>query len=201
MKKAPSLRALFLCLAFHMESKNFTIELCTPRLRLRKIQLEDAMEISNLLKDREVAATTLMLPFPCSTEDARSMINKYKDEEKLQKAMRWAITNIENNKMMGGMRLVLNKAFNSAEIGFWLGKAFWRNNYTWEAANKVIAYGFEELKLNRLEAHAMVENLSSIYLLEKLGFTQEGLHPELVIKWGEYKDVLTFGLLLKKYTK
>lgn len=184
-----------------MDSKNFTIELRSSRLRLRTIQTEDAMEISCLLKDREVAATTLMLPFPCDTKDALSMIHKYKEEEKLQKTIRWAITSKENDKFIGEIRLVLNKAFNSAELGFWIGKAFWRNGYTCEAARIVIEYGFEALKLNRLEAHAMVENLSSINLLNKLGFTQEGLHPELVIKWEEYKDVMTFGLLRKKYLK
>jgi len=161
--------------------------------------MEDALGISTLLKDKVVAETTLMLPFPCSTKIARKMIHTYKEEEKLQKTMRWAITTIESNKLMGEIRLVLNKDFNSAEIGFWHGKIFWRNGYTLEAANKVIEFGFRELKLNRIEAHSMIENISSINLLKKVGFTKEGLHPELVLKWGEYKDVMTFGLLRKNY--
>lgn len=161
--------------------------------------MEDALGISTLLKDKVVAETTLMLPFPCGTKIARKMIHTYEEEEKLQKTMRWAITTIESNKLMGEIRLVLNKGFNSAEIGFWLGKNFWRNGYTLEAANKVIEFGFKELKLNRIEAHSMIENISSINLLKKVGFTKEGLHPELVIKWGEYKDVMTFGLLRNNY--
>ena len=123
--------------------------------------MEDALGISTLLKDKVVAETTLMLPFPCSTKIARKMIHTYEEEEKLQKTMRWAITTIESNKLMGEIRLVLNKGFNSAEIGFWLGKNFWRNGYTLEAANKVIEFGFKELKLNRIEAHSMIENISS----------------------------------------
>lgn len=84
--------------------------------------MEDALGISTLLKDKVVAETTLMLPFPCGTKIARKMIHTYEEEEKLQKTMRWAITTIESNKLMGEIRLVLNKDFNSAEIGFYNGR-------------------------------------------------------------------------------
>ena len=184
-----------------MKATDFKRELFTKRLQLRKFKESDAQYISDLLKFKEVASTTLMLPFPCPVDKAEKMILEYLDDEKQQKVMRWAITKQEDNEFIGGIRLVPNSLFNSAEIGFWLGKPFWRNGYTYEAAMKVIEFGFTELNLNRFVAHSMTENSSSIRLLEKLGFSQEGLHPELVIKWGVYKDVMTFGQLRKNYVK
>jgi len=182
-----------------MDSIHFSKLLQTNRLILRKFKPEDAREIVNILQDKEVASTTLMLPYPCTLEESKKIIASYLDEQKHYKTMRWAIILRDNNKFIGGIRLVPNNRFNSAEIGFWLGKEFWRNGYTFEAAEVVIRFGFNELKLNRLEAHAMTENMSSVKLLEKLGFNQEGYHPDLVIKWDEYKDVITFGLLRKNF--
>ena len=182
-----------------MDVPDYKKELATERLLLRKFKMSDAQFIANLLKEKEVAATTLMLPFPCSVKKAEKMIAEFHEEEQYQKATRWAIVLKETNEVMGGLRLAPNMAFNSAEIGFWLGRPYWRNGYILEAAKKVMEFAFDKMGINRLEAHAMQENLASIELLMKLGFSKEGYHPELVIKWGLYKDVITFGLLRKAY--
>ena len=182
-----------------MEANNYISKLYTERLTLRPYQSKDGKEIFNLLKDKEVAATTLLLPFPCNIDDAENILSDYINEQKLQKSMRWAITYSAGNEFIGGIRLVPNLSYNSAEVGFWIGKDYWRKGIAFETAARVIKFGFEVLKLNRIEAHAMQENTSSIKLLEKLGLKQEGYHPELVRKWGVYKDVLTFGMLQKQY--
>ena len=64
-----------------MNNEYFDRELSTNRLKLRKFVASDASAISELLKYREVASTTLRLPFPCSVEEARDMILKYLEEE------------------------------------------------------------------------------------------------------------------------
>ncbi|MCK5208845.1 MAG: GNAT family N-acetyltransferase [Cyclobacteriaceae bacterium] len=184
-----------------MNDSHFSIPLKTQRIILRPFVLDDASNFSNLLKDKEVAATTLMLPYPCDLAKANEIIQRYIEDRKLKKSIRWAIVDCTSNDFMGGIRLVPNQLFNSAEIGFWLGKKFWGEGFTFEASKKIIEFGFVELKLNRIEAHSMVENIASIKLLKKLGFKQEGLHRELVMKWDEYKDVKTFGLLKKDYTQ
>lgn len=184
-----------------MNDSHFSIQLKTQRIILRPFVMDDAKNFSNLLKDKEVAATTLMLPYPCDPDKANEIIERYIEEGKLKKSMHWAIIDFKSNEFMGGIRLVLNPLFNSAELGFWLGKKFWDKGFTFEASEKIIGFGFVELKLNRIEAHSMVENIASVKLLKKLGFKQEGLHRELVMKWDEYKDVKTFGLLKKDYTQ
>lgn len=182
-----------------MEKNHFLQELYTERLHLRKFNLDDAKHFSGLLKDREVASTTLMLPFPCTQQEAIGIITEYLEEQNRQKSIRWAMTMKDTGTFIGGLRLVPNTHFNSAELGFWIGKEFWKRRFTYEAARAVIKFGFDEMKINRIDAHAMTENISSINLLQKLGFQQEGLHPQLVMKWGEYKDVFTFGLLRSNF--
>ena len=182
-----------------MNDSNFSILLKTQRIILRPFIIDDANNLSNLLKDKEVASTTLMLPYPCDVARAKEIIQRYIEERKIRISMRWALIDCTSNEFMGGIRLVPNHLFNSAEIGFWLGKKFWGKGFTFEASEKIIEFGFLKLNLNRIEAHSMVENIASIKLLKKLGFKQEGVHPELVMKWDEYKDVKTFGLLKKEY--
>lgn len=182
-----------------MDDKHFFTDLATSRLFLRKFQKEDAEAFSHLLRHREVPATTLMLPYPCEINDATNLIESYLKEQDQKSAIRWAIALNKGRDLVGGIRLVPNVAFNSAELGFWVGKDYWRKGYTREAAERVMQFAFHELQFNRINAHAMVENIASLKLLEKLGFQQEGIHPELVLKWDSYKDVITFGLLRKHY--
>ncbi len=96
---------------------------------------------------------------------------------------------------MGGISLFLNRAFESAEIGYWIGKPYWRRGYAFEAAERVVHYGFEALALNRIEAHYMSENGASARLLQKLGMQYEGHHRELIKKDGRFKDVFTYAVL------
>ena len=173
----------------------------TDRLLLRKYHGDDSSDIACLLKDKEVAATTMMLPYPCTEERSNELLQKYLKEDEEDKTWRWAITIQPTGDFIGGIKLAPNSAFNSAELGFWIGKRFWKQGYAFEAASTMVEFAFDKLHINRLEAHAMTENSGSLKLLKRLGFSQEGIHPELVVKWGEYKDVITFGYLRKNYTK
>lgn len=178
-----------------VKNKHFAVVISTRRLFLRKFEPSDASDFSDLLQDKDVSSTTLMLPYPCNLSVSQNIINKYIEEQKTQKAIRWAITIKANKILIGGLRLVPNPDFDSAEIGFWIGKKYWGKGFAFEAAEKVCDFGLNKMLLNRIEAHAMPENISSIKLLKKLGFKKEGYHPQLVKKWGVYKDVITFGML------
>ncbi|MEB2494657.1 GNAT family N-acetyltransferase [Peribacillus frigoritolerans] len=49
----------------------------------------------------------------------------------------------------------------TAEIGFILSKDHWGKGIILEAATEVIEFGFNKMKLNRIEAPCMVENIQS----------------------------------------
>ena len=54
--------------------------------------------------------------------------------------------------------------------------------YTTEALQLVVDFAFRELKLHRIEAGAMLDNIASIRVLEKVGFKKEGIAKR------KYKD-------------
>jgi ribosomal-protein-alanine N-acetyltransferase len=59
----------------------------------------------------------------------------------------------------------------------------------------VVDFGFDTVGLNRIEAHLMQENGASAKILEKLGMQYEGLHRQLIRRWGQFKDVKTYAIL------
>lgn len=82
-----------------------------------------------------------------------------------------------------------------AELGYALGKPYWRTGLMREALTAFITYAFDALSLRRLDAKVDPENAASHQLLLKLGFTHEGrLRQRSVIK-GEIKDSNVYGLL------
>jgi len=81
------------------------------------------------------------------------------------------------------------------ELSFWLVKNFWGQGYMSEVVRSVVKYGFEVLSLNRLYAYHMLRNPATGRVLQKNGFTQEGLLRQRVRKWGKYEDVALLAIL------
>jgi ribosomal-protein-alanine N-acetyltransferase len=64
-----------------------------------------------------------------------------------------------------------------------------------EAAAAVIDYGFTALGLHRIEAGVLVGNETSVRVLEKLGFREEGTLRHYLRVKGRFEEVRWFGLL------
>jgi ribosomal-protein-alanine N-acetyltransferase len=59
------------------------------------------------------------------------------------------------------------------EVAYLLGKAYWGQGLGTEAAQAVLDYGFNELKLSRLICLIDRDNVASIKVAEKIGMTFE----------------------------
>ena len=87
-----------------------------------------------------------------------------------------------------------------AEIGYGLKEDKDKNKgYMKEALFPVVAYGFEDMGLNRIEAFISPNNIPSQKLVTGLGFKEEGRLREHYCKNGVIEDSLIFGLLRKEF--
>lgn len=87
-----------------------------------------------------------------------------------------------------------------AEIGYGLREDQDKNKgYMKEAILAVMDYGFEVMKLNRIEAFISPANIPSQKLVKRLGFKQEGHLRGHYCKNGIIDDSLVFGLLKNEY--
>lgn len=87
-----------------------------------------------------------------------------------------------------------------AEIGYALiDDLYKRKGYMSEAILPIVAYGFNEMNLNRMEAFVSPDNEASQRVVKKLGFQQEGHLKQHFFKNNIYHDSIVFGLLRNEY--
>lgn len=173
----------------------------TKRLIIRPYNLKDSKRIQLLAGDKEIARTTLLIPHPYGDGEAEKWISTHKPEFEAQKSANFAIISKEENQLIGGIGLILSLPHERAEMGYWVGKDFWNQGFTTEAAKAVLDYGFEVFNLNRIQAHHFHNNPSSGKVLQKIGMSYEGRQPEYIKKWGEFLDILMYGILRKDWEK
>ena len=166
----------------------------TQRLILRPFSLADALAVQQLAGDRAVAASTLSIPHPYPDGLAEAWIRTHPEQFANGKAITLAITLIDN-RLCGSIGLELVPEFHLAELGYWIGVPFWGQGYCTEAAQQLIDYGFQELKLNRIQGTHYTDNPASGRVMEKLGMVYEGCRRQHTCKDGVFKDIKLYGLL------
>lgn len=177
---------------------NFPI-LTTKRLLLRPFDLSDSKQVQELANDKKIYDTTLLIPYPYPDGLAEKWIADHKEEFEKNSHIIWAITLIEDNKLIGAIGLNLNPIFEKGEFGFWIGVDYWNNGYASEALSEIIRFGFEELRLNKIYAHHFANNPSSGKVMIKNGMKQEGYLREDIIKDYKYIDVVLYSILRNEY--
>lgn len=81
----------------------------------------------------------------------------------------------------------------SAEIGYWLGESYWGRGIATEALVLVTENVFDTLNMLRLFALPFADNAGSIRVLEKAGYSREGLLHSSSVKYGQPRDQLLFA--------
>lgn len=154
--------------------------LTTERLTLRQLVINDAREIFMLRSDSEINKY-LDRPISTTIDDARNFINKVIENN----ALYWAITLSDRDILVGTICLFsFPEENNKCEIGYELLTNFQGKGIMKEAAEKVIDYAFNTIKVQKIEAFFHRDNQRSINLLEKLLFRNSNesdkANPEVI---------------------
>ncbi|MCZ7570404.1 MAG: GNAT family N-acetyltransferase [Ardenticatenaceae bacterium] len=131
-------------------------------------------------------------------EDVRAFIRMFIDwqREEPRRKYQFAVLLPAENRLIGncGLRKKTADAW-EAEIGYEFAPAWWGQGFATEAAGGLLAFGFEELRLHRIWAYCVAENVASARVLEKIGMRREGrLHENEWMK-GRWWDTLLYGIL------
>jgi RimJ/RimL family protein N-acetyltransferase len=81
----------------------------------------------------------------------------------------------------------------SAEIGYWLGEEYWNRGIATEAVIAVVDYAFASLGMVRLHAEVFEWNHASMRVLEKAGFTREGVLRQSAMKDRQLVDQVVYA--------
>ncbi len=175
-------------------------ELQSERLLLRKITGQDLHDIFEIYSNREV-----MLYFDDryafeSIDEAEKMINDYDSVLSNQDGMRWGIVLKDCGKLVGTCGFHgMSDYHKRIEIGYDLNRDYWGKGIMKEALSLIIDYAFTESEVNRIEAFVEPPNRSSRILLEKLGFSMEGVLREHEMCRGNIIDIQIFSLLRRDW--
>jgi ribosomal-protein-alanine N-acetyltransferase len=169
--------------------------LTTPRLILRPFALGDAPDVQRLAGAREVASTTLNIPHPYTDGMAEQWIATHQESYARGEFVIFAIVLRANQALIGATSLHIHRPHVQAELGYWIGTAYWNRGYCSEAAQAVLRYGFDVLGLHRIHASYMTRNPASGRVMQKIGMTYEGCLRQHVQKWGIFEDIAIYGIL------
>lgn len=169
-------------------------EIKTERLVLRQLTLDDAPAISKLGSDKDISRMTGSFPYPFPLLSAEFKVMHMRAQNRRSLAYPYAIT-IDGGELMGICDLFRRAPDDALEIGYWLGKPYWGQGYSTEAAKGLMAEARDCLGVNGLIAGAFSDNPASIRVLQKLGFelTDE---EEMYFSMGRMKKAHSLSLRL-----
>lgn len=127
----------------------------------------------------------------------RRRLKRYATEIRDGVAYPWLVCDAATGAILGGVTLaqVRRGVTQTGTVGYWMGAPHAGRGIMTEAAGLVAGFAFATLGLHRLEASCLPENTPSIRLLEKVGFTREGLARRYLCIAGAWRDHLLWGLL------
>ncbi|NML06123.1 GNAT family protein [Sphingomonas sp. G-3-2-10] len=169
--------------------------LTTERLKLRARTLRDAEALHPSFADPELMRWWSHGPHE-TIEQTREDFSKTHGEWRC-----WAITLKGDRTAIGFVAAGERRQGNVTEIGYMLARAHWGTGIAPEAVSRVIDHILVTEGQRRVFADTDPENIPSRALLEKLGFTLEGL---LRSEWETHlgvRDTTLYGLLREDWVR
>lgn len=169
--------------------------LTSERLAFRPFVPDDAPDVTRYLSDAAVARQTLTIPHPYPAGAAEEFIARLAPDWAAGKRAVWAITIRDGGALVGAIGLHFALAHHKAEVGYWIGVPAWGKGIATEAVRRVIAFGFDELGLHRLDAQHYVENPASGRVMIKAGMRYEGRLRGVVFRDGVPRDDELYAII------
>ena len=182
---------------YRIFSKIPTLE--TERLILRPMRVSDKDDMYEYARSSEV--TRYLTWEPHSTPDyTKQYLEFIGSKYRVGDFYDWAVVFKENSKMIGTCGFARIDCRNElGELGYVLNPDYWGKGIAKEAAEAVMAFGFDKLKLHRIEARFMRGNDKSRRVMEKCGMTYEGMGRENLLVKNRFVDVGVCSILCSEY--
>ena len=167
----------------------------TKRLRLRPLSMRDEKDMYRYASDPAVSRHVLWDAHE-SPRDTRSALRSAIRQYRSGAPGSFAIERRSDRRMIGTIGFMwINTEHRSAEVGYSLARDCWNQGYATEALAAVLRFGFDTLRLNRIEAQHETSNPASGRVMQKCGMTYEGTLRSRVFNKGHFSDVRLYAIL------
>lgn len=172
----------------------------SERLLFRKILLSDAKDLLLIRSNDDVMRFMDVIRFE-SIGDAEKMVMSVEESYKKETGINWGIVEKHSNSFVGyfGFFRIIPEHCR-AEIGYALKPEYWGKGYMYETINRMVKFGFENMRLHSIEANVNPENEKSKKVLENIGFKKEGYFRENYLFNNRFLDSIIYSLLEKDLT-
>ena len=168
---------------------------------LRSISLSDCNDkYVGWLNDKDVNS---FLESRLSKQTINSVKDFVKNVIESDHSYMFAIIHKESNDYIGNIKIgPIESNYRNSFIGYLIGeKKYWGNGLATEAVFLATKFCFDFLKLHKVRAGVIAQNIGSIKLLEKLNFIKEARLRENVIINDSYDDVFYYGILENEFKR
>ena len=156
----------------------------TERIIIRNWQPLDSLPFAVMNADKQVME---FFPSPLTTIETEAMIARINKHLEQHHFGLWAAELKETGEFIGFIGLSIPNLSASfmpcIEIGWRLAQPYWGRGLATEGAKAVLAYGFNQLKLEEIVSFTTINNVRSRQVMEKIGLSHNVAddfnHPNL----------------------
>ncbi|MGN0403301.1 MAG: GNAT family N-acetyltransferase [Acetatifactor sp.] len=165
---------------------------------LRAMEERDIDLLFEMINSPEIEKALGNFCLPVSESQQREWVLNFRNTEKQIRLMIELLSGVTIGVIM---LYDIDMKNGTAEVGYKISapkESRMKGDMT-DALCGMLNYAFDELRLHCVTAHAIEGNEASIRLLEKVGFSKEGILRQRVYQSGRYCDVFSFSVLKSEY--
>lgn len=167
-------------------------ELRTERLLLRPFRSEDVADALAYRDDDEFARFLPHIPQPFTQLDAEKLV-ALNMSEPWEQSPTFAV--VLGGTLIGTVSFEVAAAQRSAMLGYAIGRRWWGQGLTVEAASAAMAWAIKTFDLARIHASTDARHVRSQRVMEKLGLRREELRRDKHLdRNGELVDEVVYAI-------
>ncbi|HWE14289.1 MAG TPA: GNAT family N-acetyltransferase [Solirubrobacteraceae bacterium] len=168
---------------------------------LRPWRDADVPGLVRACQDPEIVRWT-RVPTSYGEADARFYLRQRYDATFAGVTAPFAIVDATTQDLLGSISLMhFSWRHARGEVGYWLARPARGHGHATRAVRLICAWGFDALRLERIDLLAATGNPASQRVAERAGFTREALLRSYMEGTFERQDMVAFGLLRGELTR
>lgn len=172
-------------------------ELLGGRVRLRDFRPEDVDDVFVYASDPVVTRLAGWVPHR-TPHDSRRYVERCRADD--WGPITFAVEHLDDERVIGVVDIrILSRLWAVAEIGYTLARQYWGRGLNVEAGELLIDYGFEHLRLRRIQAVCELRNRRSFRTMEKLGMVRERVVLGDLRAHGREPDRVVYSILRREW--
>ena len=140
----------------------------TERCLVRETTVEDVDAFYDLYRDKEITEYMEDL-FEDRDEEIEYIKSYIKNVYEFYGFGMWTVLEKTSGKIIGRAGVSYREGYELPELGFMIGKAYWRQGYAFEVCKAIANYMHKNYEMDQIQIFIEPENTPSILLAKKLG--------------------------------